>query len=88
MKILPRQHISNKYNTCTWLLVQCILGLNALDMCITVWIGRSNLNIYIFIAIALDETSIFVAVYFSMQNIYRSCDLGRALGHSNVDVSQ
>ena len=35
-------------------------------------------NIYIFIAIALDETSI-VAVYFSMQNIYQACDLGRAL---------
>ena len=32
-----------------------------------------------FIAIALDETSILVAVYFSVQNIYQSCDLGRAL---------
>ena len=27
-------------------------------------------NIYIFIAIALDETSILDAVHFSMQNIY------------------
>ena len=32
-------------------------------------------NIYIFIAVALDETSIFVAVHFS--KIYQSCDLGR-----------
>ena len=46
------------------------------------------LNIYIFIAIALDETSILVSVIFSMQNIYQSCDLGYALGCSNVDVSQ
>ena len=34
---------------------------------------------YIFIVIALDETIIRVAVQFSMQNIYESCDLGRAL---------
>ena len=47
-----------------------------------------NVYIYIFIAIALDETCILVAVYFSMQNIYQSCDVGRALGHSNVNVSQ
>ena len=45
-------------------------------------------NIYIFIVIALDETSILVAVQFSMQNIYQSCDLGRALWRSNVDVHQ
>ena len=32
-------------------------------------------NIYIFIAIALDETSILVALNFSMQNIYQSCNL-------------
>ena len=38
-----------------------------------------NAYIYIFIVIALDETSILVAVQFSMQNIYESCDLGRAL---------
>ena len=45
-------------------------------------------NIFIFIAIALDKNCILVAVYFSMQNIYQSCDLGRALGRSNVVVSQ
>ena len=45
-------------------------------------------NICIFNAIALDETSILVAVYFSMQNIYQSCDLGRTLRRSNVDVCQ
>ena len=44
--------------------------------------------IYIFIVIALDEASILVAVHFSMQNIYKSCDLGRALWRSNVDVHQ
>ena len=43
---------------------------------------------YIFIAIASDETAILVAVHFLMQNIYQSCDLGRAIGQSNVDVSQ
>ena len=45
-------------------------------------------NIYIFIAIALDETSILVALHFSMQNIYQSWDLGHAMGRSNVNVSQ
>ena len=49
---------------------------------------RSFDNIYIFIAIALDETSILVAHHFSMQNIYQSCDLGHAVGRSNVNVSQ
>ena len=46
------------------------------------------LYIYIFIAIALDGTSIIVALYFSMQSIYQSCDLGHAVGRSNVNVSQ
>ena len=46
------------------------------------------INIYIFIAVALDETSILVALYFSMQNIYQSWDLGHAMGRSNVNVSQ
>ena len=46
------------------------------------------LYIYIFITIPLDETSILVAVYFSMKNIYQSCDRDRAVGRSNVDVSQ
>ena len=41
-----------------------------------------------FIAIALDETSILVAVHFSMKNIYQSCYLGRAVGWSNDNVSQ
>ena len=52
-------------------------------LCSSRWI-----NIYIFIAIALDETSILVAVYFLMQNIYQSCDLGRTLERSNIDVNQ
>ena len=46
------------------------------------------LNIYIFIAIALDETRILVALHFSVQNIYQSYDLGHAVGRSNVNVSQ
>ena len=45
-------------------------------------------NIYIFIAIALHETSILVVLYFSMQNIYQSCDLGHAVGRSNLNISQ
>ena len=36
--------------------------------------------IYIFIAIALDETSILVALHFSMQNIYQSYDLATPWG--------
>ena len=49
---------------------------------------QSAFYIYIFIAIALDETSILIALHFSMQNIYLSCDLGHAVGRSNVNVSQ
>ena len=45
-------------------------------------------NIYIFIAIALDEISIVAAVHFAMKNVYQACDLVRAVGHSNVAVSQ
>ena len=46
-------------------------------------------NIYTFIVkFALHETSIFVAVHFSMKSIYQSCDLYRAFGRSNVSVSQ
>ena len=33
----------------------------------------------VFIAIAVDVTSIFVAVHFLMKNIYQSCDRGRAV---------
>ena len=40
------------------------------------------MNIYIFTAVALDETSILVVVHFSMKNIYQSCDLGCAVGHT------
>ena len=47
----------------------------------------ANLNIYIFIAITLDETSIPVAVHFSMKNIYQSYDVGCAMGWSNIAVS-
>ena len=43
-------------------------------------------NIYIFIVIALDETSVLVTVQFSMQNIYKSCDIGRTLWQSNDGV--
>ena len=41
----------------------------------------------VFIAIAWDETSIFVAVHFSMKNIYQLRDRGRAVKWSNVGVS-
>ena len=46
------------------------------------------INIYIFIPITLDETSIFAAVHFSMKNINPSCDQARAVGRSDIDVSQ
>ena len=35
-----------------------------------------------------DETSVLVAVHFAMKNIYQSCDLGCAVGWSNIDVSK
>ena len=41
--------------------------------------GGTKANIYITIAIAIDETSILVALHFSMQNINQSCDLGHAV---------
>ena len=43
-----------------------------------------NLNIYIFIAFVLDESIILDVPQFPMKNIYQSCDLGRAIGRSNV----
>ena len=45
-------------------------------------------NIYIFIAFALDESVILNVLQFTMQNIYWSCDLGRAIGRGNVNASQ
>ena len=50
-------------------------------------IKRYN-QIYIFIAIAVDDTGIPVAVHFSMKNMYLSCVLYRAFGRSNVNASQ
>ena len=45
-------------------------------------------NIYIFIAIACNETSIFVAVYFSMKIIYQSSDFALYLeDHSVTHIS-
>ena len=45
-------------------------------------------NIYIFIAVALDGTSILVVLHFSMQNIYQSCVLRHAVVRSNVNISK
>ena len=47
--------------------------------------SASYLHLIVF---ALDETSILVAVQFSMQNIYESYDLDRALWQRKVDVHQ
>ena len=46
------------------------------------------LNIYIFIAFALDESVIFDVLQFQMKNIYKSCDLGCPTEWSNVNASQ
>ena len=46
------------------------------------------LYIYILIALALDESVILDVPQFPMQNIYQSCDLGRAIGLRNVNASQ
>ena len=45
-------------------------------------------NIYIFIAFPLDESVIIDVLQFMMKNIYKSCDLGRAIGRTNVNASQ
>ena len=45
-------------------------------------------NIYILIALALDESIILDVLQFPVKNIYQSCDLGRAIGWSNVNASQ
>ena len=49
---------------------------------------RSNFNIYILIALTLDESIILDVLHCPMQNIYQSCDLGRAIGRRNVNASQ
>ena len=48
----------------------------------------SIIDIYIFIALALDESIILDVLQFPMQNIYQSCDLGHAIGRRNVNASQ
>ena len=45
-------------------------------------------NIYILIALALDESIILDVPQFPMKNIYQSCDLGRAIRRRNVNASQ
>ena len=51
------------------------------------YVAHAMLNIYIFIASVFDGTSIFVAVYFSMQTIYQLYDLIRVVRRSNVVAS-
>ena len=63
------------------------------EFCIEEKIGRklalvSISYIYILIALALDESIILDVPQFPMQNIYQSCDLGRAIGRRNVNASQ
>ena len=40
------------------------------------------------IAVAIDKTSVHVAIHYSMKKIYQSCDLGHTMGQSNVSVSK
>ena len=61
--------------------VVCVCVCVCVCMCVCMeWV--------VFIAIAWDETSILVAVHFSMKNIYQLCDRDRAVMWSNVGVSQ
>ena len=66
----------------------CLIGVKFDLLLYNIFVRLVKSYIYIFIAIALDETSILVVVHFSMKNIYQSCDLGRAVGRNIVDVSQ
>ena len=45
-------------------------------------------NICILIALTLDESIILNVPQFPMQNIYKSCDRGRATGWRNVNACQ
>ena len=86
VKKCPKEKTFNNF-----LFYGCYVAFITLDNRVTMVLFIFNIlkeNIYIFIAIVLDETSPLVAVYFSMQNIYKSCDLIRAVRRSNVDVSQ
>ena len=44
-------------------------------------------NIHIFIAFALDESVILNVLQFPMKHTYQSCDLGCAIGQSDVNAS-
>ena len=46
----------------------------------------SSRHVYNLIGIAFDETSILVAVHFSMKNIYQSCDPPRG-GATSMSAS-
>ena len=63
----------------------CVSVCVCVCVCVCVWMCMEWV---IFIAIAWDETSILVAVHFSMKNIYQLCDRGRTVMWSNVVVSQ
>ena len=41
-----------------------------------------------FVNSAFHKLYILVALHFSMQNIYQSCDQGHAVGRSDINVSQ
>ena len=63
----------------------CVCVCVGVSVSVCVWMCMEWV---IFIAIVWDETSILVAVHFSMKNIYQLCDRGRAVMWNNVGVSQ
>ena len=52
----------------------------AVRPCMRLCVHTFNMNIYILIALALDESIILNVLQFPMQNIYQSCDLAAPLG--------
>ena len=68
---------------------ELIVYQSSCRVCVCVCVSTLlNINIYILIALALDESIILDVPHFPMQNIYQSCDLGRAIGRRNFNASQ
>ena len=69
--------------------LQCNGGkLEEADRGLQICFRRLLCNIYILIALTLDESIILDVLQFPMKNIYQSCDLGRTIGCSHVNASQ
>ena len=84
--------LPNAYSHCLFIWYEIKISLHfyvcvCVCVCVCVYVYVC-MEWVVFNAIAWDETSILVAVHFSMKNIYQLCDRVRAAMWSNVGVSQ